>query len=272
MIYFRIFLMAGTALFMAYHTSVFIQSIESSKVLAWLLAFLIEGFLMNLAFMRTFLSRVLLIPLFLISVLSASASFVAQNEQLLESLIGQKAMIEQIRQDLKSTQQAYVFGEKYITKTLQRERMLQDQLREIVSHRTGYIALWKAIVFFVLVLILQSVSVYTAMSLKNDISPDIRSKKMTEKDSEVPVSATETPAETSVSALVQRGETDINETATETSTDTDILAPLSVSKTPEELARMTGLSKSTVYRFLRGQKISPGAEQKILKALKGVNP
>ncbi|MEM7828272.1 MAG: helix-turn-helix domain-containing protein [Candidatus Aenigmatarchaeota archaeon] len=244
MIYFRLALVVGTAVFVSYHTTIFIQSIEPSPVLAWMLAILIEGFIVNLAIMGTVISRVLLVPLFLVSVTAASASFVVQNEQLLQDLITRGKLEQQIREDIQRTQEAYNFGERYITKTLQRERALRDQLREILSQRTGDIALAKAVVFFVLVMVVQTVSVYTAMTLKKyppnyppDVRGDIGVKTPVQELTETPVSEPVSRAETS--------EMDAS-----------------------QLVAKTGLSRSTVYRYLRGQRVSPEAMQKIQQALR----
>lgn len=235
MIYFRAALVAGTALFVSYHTTIFIQSIEPSPVLAWILALLVEGFLISLALMKTVISRVLIVPLFLVSVTAASLSFVVQNEQLLQDFINRGKVVSQIQEDLQRTERAYQFGERYITRTLQRERMLQDQLRELLSQGTGEVALAKAVIFFVVIMVIQAVSLYTAISLKN---------------------MTTDTAETSVLEL-----TETADTATETPVSEHV-------SDVSELVKKTGLSRSTVYRYLRGQKVSPDAMQKIQQALR----
>ncbi|MEM7828210.1 MAG: helix-turn-helix transcriptional regulator [Candidatus Aenigmatarchaeota archaeon] len=253
MIYFRAALVAGTAIFVAYHTTIFVRSIEPSPVLAWILAFLIEGFLISLALMRTVISRILLVPLFLVSVTAASASFVVQNEQVLQAFITRQDVVNQIQEDLRRTEQAYQYGEKYLTRTIQRERMLRDQLREILSQRTGDIEMAKAVVFFVLVTVVQTVSVYTAMTLKKNsaiIPPDVRGDIMEE--------SSETPAETTVSEPVSGDGVTPTVTAQSTASETHV----------SELVKKTGLSRSTVYRYLRGQRVSPEAMQKIQQALR----
>jgi hypothetical protein len=68
----RIIFVAATTIFMAFHIEKFMSHIEPEAALAWIAAGLIEGMLISLALMRTWISRILLIPLFLISVLFAS--------------------------------------------------------------------------------------------------------------------------------------------------------------------------------------------------------
>jgi hypothetical protein len=84
---FRIILVTATAGFMAFHTQKFIYRVEPNAAFAWLASFLIECMLISLALMRTFTSRILLIPVFLISVISASMSFIVKNEVVMESFI-----------------------------------------------------------------------------------------------------------------------------------------------------------------------------------------
>jgi len=68
----RIILVAATTIFMTSHIEKFMSLIDPIAVFAWPAASLIEGMLISLALMRTWISRILLIPLFLISVLFAS--------------------------------------------------------------------------------------------------------------------------------------------------------------------------------------------------------
>jgi hypothetical protein len=164
---FRMILVLITALFMAYHVQIFVYRIEPNLIFAWTAALLIEGFLISLALQKTIASRILLIPLFLISVIAASASFIVQNEQLLDQFFTQKRVIEQIKTDLYQTQKAYELGERYITRTLQRERALRDELRAIMRDKTGDITLVNSLIFFFIILVVQSANVYTATSLKD---------------------------------------------------------------------------------------------------------
>ena len=122
---FRIILVTATAAFMAFHTQKFISRIEPNIAFAWLASLLIEGMLVSLALMRTWASRVMLIPLFLISVMAASASFIVKNEALLEQFFQNRETAEQSRQtvellnrDLKATEKEFDLGSKYTTSTL----------------------------------------------------------------------------------------------------------------------------------------------------------
>jgi hypothetical protein len=157
---------------MAFHVQIFIYRIEPNLVFSWTAALLIEGFLISLALQKTIASRILLIPLFLISVIAASASFIVQNEQLNEQLLDefftQKRVIEQLEKDLKATQKAYQFGERYVRRTLQRERALRDELRAIMQDKTGDITLVNSLIFFLIIFIVQSANVHTAMTLKSE--------------------------------------------------------------------------------------------------------
>jgi len=160
----------ATAIFMAFHTQIFIAHVEPNPVFSWLASGLIEGFLLVLAMSKRTLIRYLLLAfLYLISVVSASASFVVKNENLLESFFTQKRLIGQLQEDLIQTRKAYLFGEKYTTKTLQRERALMDELREVLKSQKGYLPIIQSVVFFIFCLALQTASVYTATTLKQGI-------------------------------------------------------------------------------------------------------
>lgn len=176
---FRTILVIATSMFMAFHTSIFIGRIEPNPIFAWTAALLIEGMLISLALMKAWASRLLLIPLFLISVMSASMSYVTKKEAVLESFLqtreaqAQTAQaIQMLKQDLTETQKQFDLGDKYTTKTLQRERAIKDRIAEIAlsaKGQAGQLTLFNSAVFFVLVLVLQLVSVYTAMTLKSRI-------------------------------------------------------------------------------------------------------
>src|SRR5271169_4148983 len=147
----RIILVAATAAFMAFHTQKFISRIEPNIAFAWLASLLIEGMLISLALMRTWASRVMLIPLFLISVMAASASFIVKNEALLEQFVQSREAAEQSRQtvellnrDLKDTEKEFNLGAKYTSSTLRRERQIKDQMAEILmtaSKQDGHLTL-----------------------------------------------------------------------------------------------------------------------------------
>lgn len=167
LIVFRMFLVLATAVFMAFHTQIFISRIEPNFIFSWTASLIIEGFLISLTISRTLISRILIIPLFVISVVAASASFIVQNERLLDQFFTQKRVIEQLKTDLSATQKAYQYGERYTTKTLQRDRQLQDDLRAIMKAQNGDITLINSLIFLILVLVMQSVSIFTAATLKN---------------------------------------------------------------------------------------------------------
>jgi len=167
LIVFRTILVATTAFFMAFHTQTFISRIEPNVTLAWLAAGLIEGMLISLALMRSYIAGILIIPLFLISVLAASMSFVVKNESLLNGFFQNQRVMDQLKRDLSDTEGDFQRGDKYTTKTLQRSRQIKDQMLLTLNNQNGYLPLFDAGVFLVLVLVLQGVSVYTAMTLKN---------------------------------------------------------------------------------------------------------
>ncbi|MGD0282725.1 MAG: hypothetical protein ABSB95_10220 [Dissulfurispiraceae bacterium] len=169
LIAFRTILVAATAFFMAFHTETFISRIEPNVTLAWLAAGLIEGMLISLALMRSYIARILIVPLFLISVLAASMSFVVKNENLLNGFFQNQRVMDQLKRDLSDTERDFQRGDKYTTKTLQRSRQLQDQMLLALNSQNGWMPLFNAGVFLVLVLVLQGVSVYTAMTLKNTL-------------------------------------------------------------------------------------------------------
>ena len=163
---------------MAYHTQIFIVRIEPNEVFAWTASLLIEGMLISLALAKGWV-RLWLIPLFIISVLAASASFVVRNEGTLEQFIeGKEAQaqasqtVETLKQDLAETHKAFTLGDRYTTKTLQRERQIRDRLEQVLASgkgQAGHMTLFNSLLFLVLVLVLQGVSVSTAMTLKNGI-------------------------------------------------------------------------------------------------------
>jgi methyl-accepting chemotaxis protein len=196
MFYIRVFLITVTAFFMSFHVQIFIYRIEPNLLFSWTAAFLIEGFLISLAMSKTIASRILLIPLFLISVIAASASFIVQNEQLLDELFTQKRVIEQLEKDLKATQKAYQFGERYVTRTLQRERQLRDELRAIMREKEGDVTLINSLIFFLIILVIQSANVYTAMTLKNGKFQKQATEISETKDAVSDVSGSETKLET----------------------------------------------------------------------------
>jgi len=238
-----------TAIFMAYHTQIFIARIEPNLAFSWLASCLIEGFIIVLALSKRTPIRYLLITLlFCISVISASASFLVKNENLLDTFFTQKRVIQQLQDDLSQTRKAYSYGEKYVTKTLQRERQVMDELREVLRGQKGDIALVNALIFFMFVLVIQATSVYVATTLKQGF----------ETGNETPF---ETPNETESETL--------NETVIETPVETAKVKRYKVKRSRQridleqvkrlkeqgksyrEIARELGIPVSKVYRLLK---------------------
>ncbi|MFZ6007210.1 MAG: hypothetical protein ACOYU2_06095 [Nitrospirota bacterium] len=258
LIAFRIFLVSATAIFMAYHTQIFIGRIEPNFIFSWAASFIIEGMLISLALTRvTVFNRILLAAVFIVSVIAASASFIVQNENLLDSFFKNRRVIEQIKADLLDTKNAYQYGQKYTTKTLQRERQLSDELKVILKDQNGDITLVNSLVFLILVFTMQSVSVYTAMTLKQRIvSPVSFHPETTETaQHETVKQQSETTAETTV--LIQSETTETAGSETTKQPDADILkqrilelqnAGFSYSQIAEKLL----ISKSKVARVLKG--------------------
>jgi DNA-binding NarL/FixJ family response regulator len=223
-----------TAVFMAYHTQIFISHIESNSVFSWIASCLIEGFIITLALSRRTPIRYLLLTLlFCISVVSASASFLVKNENLLNTFFTQKRLIQQLQDDLSQTRKAYSYGEKYTTKTLQRERALSDELREILKGQKGDIALVNALIFFMFVLVIQATSVYIATTLKQ------RSE-----------SIIETPVETTKTPVVEQTKRQ-TETESKTPQETQAKRLRENGKSYREIARELGIPVSRVYRILK---------------------
>ena len=273
LIAFRTILVAATAFFMAFHTQIFISRIEPNVTLAWLAAGLVEGMLISLALMRTLVSRLLLIPLFLISVLAASMSFVVKNEGLLNSFFQNQQVIEQLKGDLSDTQKDFQRGDKYITKTLQRSRQIKDQMLLVMDGQNGYMPLFNASVFLVLVLGLQVVSVYTAMNLKNSIIVSLSFKPNGDSHRQECEKKTVSGESLSRTHDNNGGDHDCHghnghshadgnrffgtELPMDEKSDTGIDVEAEVLKLdakglkPDLIARQTGKSLSTVYRMLR---------------------
>jgi hypothetical protein len=249
----KLILVVATAVFMAFHTQIFVSRIEPNVIFSWTASLLIEGFIIVLALSkRTPIRYLLLILLFTISVVSASASFVAKNEKLLDQFFVQRRVISQLQNDLNQTQKAYQFGQKYTTKTLQRERQLQDELRQILTRQNGDLTLANALIFFCFVLVIQATSVYVATTLKHDMKQsretvnrdsDTAGDTVSETDSETP---SDTPIETvSDTELIQPYEIDIK----------GIVKRLRAEgKSYREIAKETRLSLSRVQRLLSQKK------------------
>lgn len=274
---FRIFLVLATAAFMAFHTQIFIARIEPNFIFSWTASLVIEGFLISLALSRTVISRILIIPLFLISVITASASFIVNNQALLDQFFTQKRVIEQLKSDIAETQKQFSLSEKYTTKTLLRERKLKDELQQVLRGQNGDIVLINSLIFLLLVLVMQSVSIYTAATLKNG-----KFQKPA-----VEISETETEYFTETEGIVS----DVSDRFTETETlkqeisghetpETDlekgknpldrdgIVAELKKIKsrtTFDEMSRMFGVSKATLSRIISTQ--GEGISDEIFKKI-----
>jgi len=242
-----------TAVFMAFHTQIFISHIEPNPVFSWLSACLIEGFIITLALSkRTPIRYLLLTLLFCISVVSASASFLVKNESILETFFTQKRLVQQLQDDLSRTREAYSFGAKYTTKTLARERALSDELREVLRGQKGDIALVNALIFFCFVLVIQATSVYISTTLKQaSVSAQAPVPEHPKHLSETPVpeqrnTFSETPAETPDEAA-----TETVEQITETGLDEQAKRLRESGKSYREIARELGIPVSRVYRLLK---------------------
>jgi len=236
-----------TAIFMAYHTQIFIRHIEPNPVFSWLASCLIEGFLIVLAISKRTPIRYLLITLlFCISVVSASASFLVKNENLLETFFTQKRVIQQLQEDLNRTRESYSYGEKYTTRTLQRERALSDELREILKGQKGDIALVNALIFFCFVLIIQATSVYIATTLKQSFETENETGNETlfETENETVIETPETVKVKQPRRKVKRG--------VRRMVDIDRAKRLKEQgKSYREIAREIGIPVSKVYRLLK---------------------
>lgn len=164
---FKLTIVIFTSLFMSYHTQIFLQSIEPNLIFSWIAALLVEMMIMSLAMSikRHKASLIFLIPLYVVSTVAASSSFIASNEQELKKLFTQKQQIALIQQDLQRTQQGYSLGKKYISRTLERERKLYDMLHQLTAQTSGTITVAKAIIFFIFVTIIQASSIYIASTL-----------------------------------------------------------------------------------------------------------
>ena len=235
LVVFRIILITATASFMAFHTEKFISHIEPNIAFAWIAAGLIEGMLISLALMRTRIARILLIPLFLISVLAASMSFIAKNENLINSFIQKRQMVEQFKSDLLDTQKDFDRGARYTTRTLQRSRELKDQIEQALRNQEGDMALVNSCVFFILVLVLQGVSLYTAMTLKSLLS-------------HCPVSSVSIES----SAQFHDNKDETSNTLSENTPDkAEILKLKMQGLKPGEISKRVGLSRATIYRIIK---------------------
>jgi len=291
---FRLFLVLATGFFMAYHTQIFISRIEPNPLFSWLASIVIEGFLISLALSKTVLSRILLVPVFLVSVIAASASFVVQNEKLLDNFFRDRRVIEQLEKHLQEIKDDYQFGQKYITKTLQRERQLQDELREILKKQEGEVTIFNALTFFIFILVMQTSSVYTAATLKSsfrEFSAEVSIENRTENSQKKTVIlepnfqnfSTEFSVENRTENLQKKTEN----YGTEPSTITSPSTPTALSdedkkvivtrlkkarqngKKLEDLARETGLSVSTLSKVLAwpGYQVSEETFKKLQQVL-----
>ncbi len=272
---FRISLIIGSAVFMGYHTQIFISRIEGNTIFSWLAALLIEGMIISLALMRTVISRMLLIPVFLISVVAASASFIVQNEKLLDDFFKNRRIVEQLKSDITGTQSQLSLGEKYTTRTLLRERKLKDELQAVLRGQNGDVTIANSLIFLVLVLVMQGVSVYTAMTLKDGV--------FQKQVSEFPVTETEGNVSGFVSKRFKETETlkqDVSESETsETDFEKKVidrdsiigeLAAIKSRTTFDEMSRVFGVSKATLSRILttRGEGISEEIFSKVSEGMR----
>jgi len=246
-------------LFIAFHTSRFINHIENNIYLAWLCAIAIEGMLISLAIMKTRIAKVLIVPLFIVSTFSASFSFVANNEDIINSIFKSKRAFELLQNDLNQTQEELKsLSHRYTTKTLQRERRIKDMMYQFINDKGGELVIAKAVIFLFLVMILQLCSLYTAASLKTFLEP--------ETVSETSVSGTETVLETNtetgktdttkdIKSISESSETDQDGDEEETEVDTyQVIAKLKEMKknmSLTELSERLVVPKSTLSKVLK---------------------
>lgn len=186
--YLKVALITATAIFVAFHTVIFIQTIDPNPYLSWVLSLSIEGFLVILSMQRSWTAKLLLVPLFCISVVASSASFIIKNEDSLNKFlnlntiraaeikmeesqkrIGQQRQeaVKQLKQDIAETQaQIQNLDGAYFTKSLQRERKLKDLLIGKMSEgeqlparadMVDYLTAYQSIVFLFIILIVQAV-------------------------------------------------------------------------------------------------------------------
>lgn len=262
MTYFRAFLILATATFMAFHVQIFVSRIEPNPIFSWTAAIVIEGFLISLAMTKTIASRVLLIPVFLISVIAASASYAVQDEQTLRQFFTQQRMVEQLQTDIARAQEAYAFGERYVTRTLIRERQLQDELRAVLGDKTGDIAVANFAIFLVLVFVMQGVSVYTAMSIKDELTRT-ESGKIPERSAEVERVGQEVERHgTEVERLWNDSGT-VERPAERHGTEVDMLREMKKTMSLSQMSDKLGISKTTLTRILKTQKLTPEIAEKL---------
>ncbi len=277
---FRIIIVAATAAFMAYHTQIFISKIEPNSMFAWVASVLIEAMIISLALMKTWGSRVSLVPLFFISVMAASASFVVKNEVILEQFIQNREAeaknrqaVELLNRNLVQTQKELELGDRYTTKTLQRERQIEDRLEQVLAVKgpDGHLTLFNSLLFLVLVLVLQWVSVYTAMYLKNGFSHIPVSLSQGTETQPVSLETVETVRqghenrrngdngdvehlEMGNDKIAVLGADEIAKSEDNFYRNGTVDEVLKLKKQgfkPDDIARITGLSRATVYRFLK---------------------
>ncbi len=268
----RIFSVMGTAFFMSSHSVKFIMYIEPNGSLAWLAAVLIEIGLISLAMMRSFMSRVLLVLLFIMSVLIASMPSVLKNEEVIHAFFQNKQIIQQLQTDLKETEKDFERGDKYTTKTLIRSRQLKDQVVQVLKSQTGDMALFNAGAFLLLVLILQGVSVYTAMGLKKNLSQSLSTVSLSQLQKDRPetqhlsLETSETAPETSetnretdemknISSAIKshngNGKEDGIVAAATDMIKEEVLRLYSEGHKPAAIIERTGISRATCYRIIK---------------------
>ncbi len=265
--YFKLSIVIATAVFLAWHTQIFIASIEPNPVFSWLASILIECMIIALAlqFRQRKTSLIFLIPLYLISTIAASASFIVQNEGELEKMLSQKQQIELLSDDLKATKEAYSHGQKYVTRTLERERRLRDAMLQISGQASGRIATGKAVVFLILVVVMQAVSVYLASTVtashRNSVTGR-NSNSVTASHSSVTggkaedVTAHDIPVTTTQKAEenAQRTDTKNDIQANMKPLEMQIIGMRNQGLSYRQIARELGISTMTISRVLKRQK------------------
>ena len=121
----------------------------------------------------------------------------------------------------------------------------------------GHLVLLNSALFFVLVLVLQGVSVFTAMSLKNGFSYMPVSLSQAGETQKVSYETVRQACEnrrngdSEVSETQDLGFDEIQKTEDRNASSDGVLRLKSQGMKPDEIVRQTGLSRATVYRILK---------------------
>jgi hypothetical protein len=152
-------------------------------------------------------------------------SFVTKNESTLESFLQTREAqaqtlraVQILKYDLAETQKQFNLGDKYTTKTLQRERAIKDRIAQVMlaaKGQAGQLTLFNSALFFVLVSVLQLVSVYTSMTLKSGIGRNGETHNPTPSVSKFPSAVSTETAETEITETWKLNKENYGNTETE---------------------------------------------------------